>query len=67
MDKRTLNLIKDVIKPKRIIYMSCNPATQASNFNVLKNDYHLSKTAVLDMFPQTYHIESIIVLDRNNQ
>ena len=67
VDKRTLNLIKDIIKPKRIIYMSCNPATQASNFNILKKDYHLSKIAVLDMFPQTYHIESIIVLDRNNQ
>lgn len=67
VDKKTLNLIKEIIKPKRIIYMSCNPATQAANFNILKTHYHLSKLAILDMFPQTFHIESIIVLDINNQ
>ncbi len=66
VDKQTLDLIKNKIKPKRIIYMSCNPATQAANFNILKTHYNLSKLAIFDMFPQTYHIESIIVLDMNN-
>lgn len=64
VNKKTLELINNVIKPKRIIYMSCNPSTQASNFNHLKDNYEISKFIVIDMFCQTYHIESIMVLNR---
>lgn len=62
--KKTIEIIKNEIKPEKIIYMSCNPATQASDFNYLKSDYELKKIVVMDMFPQTYHIETIIVLSK---
>lgn len=51
------------LKPKRIIYLACNPGNQAANFHVLKEYYQLSKIKIYDMFCQTYHIESLIVLD----
>ncbi len=64
VDKKTLTFIRDKLKPERIIYMSCNTGTQAANFNYLKDEYEIKRFVVLDMFPQTYHIESIMVLDK---
>ncbi len=64
--KKTIEIIVNKIKPERIVYMSCNPATQASDFNYLKEKYDLQKVVVMDMFPQTYHIETIIVLQRKD-
>ena len=61
--KSTIEKIRDILKPKRIIYMSCNPATQAFDFSHLKHKYNIDKIIVLDMFPQTYHIETIIILN----
>ena len=51
------------LEPKRIIYLSCNPATQAADFNRLKEKYELVYAQPIDMFPQTYHIENLIVLE----
>ncbi|WP_022935070.1 class I SAM-dependent RNA methyltransferase [Mesomycoplasma moatsii] len=62
--KQTIQKIINDFSPERIIYMSCNPATQASDFSYLKDFYQLDKIVVLDMFPQTYHIETIIVLSK---
>lgn len=58
------NLIAHIIeiKPERIIYVSCNPATQARDFEILKELYHIVEVQPFDMFPQTYHIESIAKL-----
>lgn len=64
VDKKTLKLIVDKIKPKRIIYMSCNPSTQAADFNHLKEKYKIDKFYVMDMFPQTYHIETLMILTK---
>lgn len=64
MDRKTIEKIKNVLQPKRIIYMSCNPATQAANINWLKDCYDVTEFVIIDMFPQTYHIESIAVLNR---
>lgn len=54
------------IKPKKIIYVSCNPATLARDLKYLTkdDDYKLKKVLPIDMFPQTSHIECIAYLER---
>ena len=54
------------IKPKKIIYISCNPATLARDLKYLTkdDDYKLKKVLPIDMFPQTSHIECIASLER---
>jgi 23S rRNA (uracil1939-C5)-methyltransferase len=50
-------------KPERIIYVSCNPSTLARDLRILlKNGYSLQGVRLIDMFPQTYHIESVSYL-----
>ncbi|MGQ9818668.1 MAG: 23S rRNA (uracil(1939)-C(5))-methyltransferase RlmD [Candidatus Kapaibacteriales bacterium] len=51
------------IKPKRIIYVSCNPTTQARDCEIMKEAYTIKEIQPIDMFPQTYHIESIALLE----
>ena len=61
-------VLKGIIKinPKKIIYISCNPATLARDLKYLTkdDDYKLKKVLPIDMFPQTGHIECIACLDR---
>lgn len=57
------NLIKST-SPERIIYLSCNPATQASDFNALKEEYKIFSCQIYDMFPQTYHVECLLILNK---
>ncbi|RPJ60091.1 MAG: 23S rRNA (uracil(1939)-C(5))-methyltransferase RlmD [Acidobacteria bacterium] len=52
------------LKPSRIVYVSCNPATQARDLEVLVNDYQVDAIQPVDMFPQTYHIENVVALRR---
>jgi len=53
-------------KPAQIAYISCDPATLARDLNQLCNaDYALEKSFLIDLFPQTYHIESISFLQRS--
>ncbi len=58
--------ITDDIAPRRIVYVSCNPSTLARDAQVLVQDkgYRLSAAGVMNMFPQTSHIESIAVFDK---
>ncbi len=49
-------------RPKKIVYVSCNPATQARDFIDLQNYYSINISQAVDMFPQTYHIENILLL-----
>jgi 23S rRNA (uracil1939-C5)-methyltransferase len=50
--------------PERIVYVSCNPATQARDVQLLSEDYHVLKSQPVDMFPHTHHIENILMLER---
>lgn len=50
------------IAPKRIVYVSCNPATQARDCEIFSQKYKIEKVQPVDMFPQTYHVESVALL-----
>ena len=63
LDKNTIEtLIK--INPKKIVYVSCDPITLSRDINLLKNNYILKDIKLYDMFPETYHVESVCVLER---
>jgi 23S rRNA (uracil1939-C5)-methyltransferase len=52
------------IAPKRVVYVSCNSATQARDLNLMKDEYKIIKTQAVDMFPQTHHVENVVLLER---
>lgn len=51
------------VKPKKLIYISCNPATLIRDLAKLENDYIIQKIKPVDMFPFTSHVENIVVLN----
>ena len=51
------------ISPKRIVYVSCNPATQARDVELLSPSYRVSKIQPVDMFPHTHHVENVALLE----
>jgi 23S rRNA (uracil1939-C5)-methyltransferase len=52
--------------PKRIAYVSCNPATQARDLALLDSKYKVSAIQPVDMFPHTQHVENVVLLERRN-
>ena len=61
LDNTTINNILKV-KPKKVVYISCNPATMVRDLSKMEDEYTIEKTVPVDMFPYTKHIESIAVL-----
>ena len=51
------------LKAKKIVYVSCNPATQARDLLLLSDIYNVNLVQPVDMFPHTSHIESIALLE----
>ncbi|GHV25255.1 23S rRNA (uracil-5-)-methyltransferase RumA [Bacteroidia bacterium] len=49
-------------EPQRIVYVSCNPATQARDLNLLSVKYEVTKIQPVDMFPHTHHVENVVLL-----
>ena len=52
------------MNPERIVYVSCNSATQARDLELMKEQYKIVKVQPVDMFPQTHHVENIVLLER---
>ncbi len=52
------------ILPEKVVYISCNSATQARDLALMKEDYVIEKSQAVDMFPQTHHVENVVLLKR---
>jgi 23S rRNA (uracil1939-C5)-methyltransferase len=52
------------VLPKRIVYVSCNSATQARDLQMLSTHYDIKKSQAVDMFPQTHHVENVVCLEK---
>ena len=52
------------IAPKKVVYVSCNSATQARDLQLMDAIYKVTKVQAVDMFPQTHHVENVVLLER---
>ena len=52
------------IAPKKVVYVSCNSATQARDLELMKETYKVVKVQPVDMFPQTHHVENVVLLEK---
>jgi len=64
MHKKVVEQILHIL-PNKIVYVSCNSATQARDLALMKDHYTISKTQAVDMFPQTHHVENVVLLIKN--
>ena len=51
-------------EPERIVYVSCNPATQARDLQLLDVKYKVKAVHPVDMFPHTHHVENVVLLEK---
>ncbi len=60
-------VVKSILKasPQRIVYVSCNPSTQARDMQLLNDDYRIEQLQPVDMFPHTSHVENVALLVKN--
>ena len=60
------DVVKTILNaaPERIVYVSCNPATQARDLHDLDADYYVAAVQPVDMFPHTPHVENVVLLER---
>jgi len=61
MHEKVVRTLLSVL-PKKIVYVSCNPATQARDLYLLKERYTLAECQPVDMFPHTQHVENVALL-----
>ena len=63
LDEKLVNFLKE--NPvERIVYISCNPATQARDLKSLKEVYKVEKISLVNLFPETAHVESVVLMSR---
>ena len=63
MDAAVIEVILNAA-PQKIVYVSCNPSTQARDLVLLDSAYQVTKVRAVDMFPHTHHVESVVLLER---
>ena len=65
---RLYNVVSVILNaaPQRIVYVSCNPATQARDLSLLDADYEVAQVQPVDMFPHTPHVENVVQLVRRS-
>ncbi len=70
VDPPRAGMHEDVVKvilnaaPEKIVYVSCNPATQARDLALLHEAYDITAVQPVDMFPHTHHVENVVALKR---
>jgi 23S rRNA (uracil1939-C5)-methyltransferase len=52
------------IAPEKVVYVSCNSATQARDLALMDEQYIVTRVRPVDMFPQTHHVENVVLLER---
>ena len=62
----TIDGINDILKinPERLVYVSCDPMTLARDLKLFGENYEVKEVTLFDMFPWTYHVESVCLLIR---
>ena len=62
-------LVQQILKMRapKVVYVSCNPATQARDLQLLDSAYHVTRLQPVDMFPHTHHIENVALLELKEQ
>lgn len=60
------DVVKKILEvaPQRMVYVSCNPATQARDIALMQEQYRVTRVQPVDMFPHTHHVENIALLER---
>jgi 23S rRNA (uracil1939-C5)-methyltransferase len=66
MDAAVIEVILNAA-PQKIVYVSCNPSTQARDLILLDAAYQVTKIRAVDMFPHTHHVESVVLLQKRLQ
>jgi 23S rRNA (uracil1939-C5)-methyltransferase len=63
------DVIAKIIKadPEKIVYISCNPSTQARDILLLSEKFNVTRVQPVDMFPQTHHVENIVLLENKKR
>ena len=58
------NVVRQIhqVAPQKVVYVSCNPATQARDIALMMEKYEVSAVQPVDMFPHTHHVENVVLL-----